>query len=61
MRVGLERQTEVPKVFRVVIGLRHGAQGRYVDDLVMVGALGLLQQPVEVGCLQDLPLGELHA
>ena len=58
MRIVAQRQPEMPKVFRAVIGLGHRPQGRNIDQFGVVRALGLFQQPVQVAGFQHLPLGQ---
>ena len=58
MRIGAQRQPEMPKVLGEIIGLRHRPQRRHVDQLVVLGAFGARQQLVQMRRLQHLPLGQ---
>ena len=58
MGIVAQGQTEMAKVLRAVIGLRHGPQGRDVHQLVKFRALGRRQQLVQMRGLQNLPLGQ---
>ena len=58
MGVILQGQPEMAKILRRVIGLRHAAQGRDVQQFVEFRPLRLGQQPVQMRGLQHLPLGK---
>ncbi len=51
----------MPEILGVVVGLLHRPQRRDVDELVEIGAFGGGQQPVQVGGLQHLALGQRQA
>ncbi len=59
--IGGECQAEVAEILRRIIGLGHRAQNGHVDQLAIVGVLGLGQKAVEMGCFQHLPFGQHHA
>ena len=58
MRIRPQSQPEMPKIFREIIRLRHRPQRGDVHQLAKISIFGLRQQPVQMRCLQHLPLGK---
>src|ERR1700689_5739525 len=59
MRVTAQMQTEMGVVFRDVFGLSLSAEHDIVDDVLVLGALHLCKDAVELARRQHLTLGDL--